>query len=447
MENEKLNEFDQEKLLGTSSLRSLLIQYCTPAIIAMLVTGLQGMIDGMYVGNVIGPNGMASVNLSIPFVQVIIGLTMIVSIGGQSHIGIKFGMKKIKEGQDTFRTFLLLLLGLSFCISTVGYFGNETIARLVGADDILMGYTSQYIKIMGLFAIPMSMLFYFGFLNRLIGKPELYFKASVIGLMGNILLNYVFIIKMDLGITGAALATGCAYMIGMLIVVWPILSNKYSLGIGKGEFNIHTIKPVLFNGASEGVNSVSIATTAYLFNMALMKAQGAEGVAAFTAINYIGMVGVMVLFGISDGIGPIVSYNYGHGKKDRVDKVLKVAHIATIVMGSIVFVALFFFGKTIISIFLGDEKELIEMAANGGRIYAFAFFFTGYNIVNSGYFTYIGKGIESVIVAGLRGLIFVVIGILVLPTFLGINGVWLCVPIAEFLTAIVGVYLLRRQQK
>lgn len=447
--SEEINELNgsmdgDEVLLGTKSIRSLLIQYCVPAIIAMLVTGLQAMIDGLYVGNVLGPDAMASVNLAIPFVQVIIGLTMIVSIGGQSHIGIKLGMGKVQEGQDTFRTFLIIILAGTLLISVVGFIFNYQIAGLMGADQVLRDSTAKYIQITALFACPMSLLFYFGFLNRLIGKPELYFKGSIVGLFGNIILNYIFIVKLNLGIGGAAMATAGAYTMGLLVVVGPILSNKYTLGVAKGEFNISCIKPVLFNGASEGVNSISIATTAYLFNMALMKEAGPSGVAAFTAVNYIGMLGTMVLFGISDGIGPIASYNYGHDRHDRVKRVLSIAHLITFVIGTALFVLLFFFGANITSMFLKGDQELVEMAASGGKLYSLAFFLMGYNIVNSGFFTFIGKGMESVLVAASRGIVFVGIGILVLPIYFGINGVWVCVAFAELMSAIIGTILLKR---
>lgn len=442
-DNDETMEID-ETVLGTKSIQSLMIQFCTPAIIAMLVTGLQAMIDGLYVGNVLGPEAMASINLAIPFVQIIIGLTMIISIGGQSHIGIKFGMGKIQEGQDTFRTFLLIIIGGTLCISIIGFLFSQQIAGLLGADQVLLLNTAKYIQVTSLFACPMSLLFYFGFLNRLIGKPELYFKGSLVGLLGNIVLNYLFIVKFGLGISGAALATAGAYSMGLLAVVGPILSNKYNLGVGKGSFNKSCILPVLCNGASEGVNSISIATIAYLFNMALMKEAGPNGVAAFTAVNYIGMLGTMVLFGISDGIGPIASYNYGHDRHDRVKKVLNIAHIITFVIGSGLFILLFFFGETITSLFLKEDKDLIEMAASGGRLYSFAFFLMGYNIVNSGFFTFIGKGLESVIIAASRGIVFVSIGITLLPMFFGIDGVWLCVAFAELIAAIIGTTLLRK---
>lgn len=433
----------EEEKLATLPIGSLLITYCIPAIIAMIIAGMQGMVDGLYVGNVLGPQAMASVNLAIPFVQTIIGGSMIVSIGAQSHIGIKLGMGKEKEAQDTFRTLLICATIIGGVITIGGGLFHKQIAIMVGANEELLPMVSQYIKYFSLFAIPTIYLFYFGFLNRTIGKPQLYFKATVMGLLFNVCINYVLIVKLGLGIRGAALATGLSYLLSMCVVVGPILSNKFTLGIQKGTYNKETITPVLYNGASEGVNSISIALTAYLFNMALMKEAGAEGVAAFTAINYVGMLGIMMLFGISDGVGPIISYNFGHGSKKRVAYVLKLAHLLTFILGGGIFALLYFAGGNISGIFLGGNKEIMELAQNGAKLYALGFIICGYNIVNSGYFTYIGEGVKSIIIAASRGLIFMIIGMIILPLFMGINGVWLCVPFAEIITAVIGVYLLK----
>lgn len=138
----------EEQKLASEPIGKLLITYCIPAIVSMIIAGMQGMVDGLYVGNVLGPDAMASVNLAIPFVQVIIGVSMIVSIGAQSHIGIKLGMGKEQEAQDTFKTLLVCALSLAVFITFSGIFFHEQIARLVGANDLLLPMVSQYIKIM-----------------------------------------------------------------------------------------------------------------------------------------------------------------------------------------------------------------------------------------------------------------------------------------------------------
>ncbi len=439
------NQVDtSDSIMLTGKIPRIFLKFTLPAVIAMLISGVQGMVDGIFVGNFIGSNAMASVNIAIPYLQTIIGLSMVISIGAQSHIGLKLGFGSVKEAQDTFQSFFRIIIVAAGIIMLAGLFFNYEIARIIGANDVLVDDTALYIRTLAVFAIPMVLMFYFGFLNRIIGRPELFFYGNVLSLVVNICLNYVLIGRLGLGMFGAGVATGMSYSSALLIVMWPMINKKNVINVLKGHFDKACIKPVLYNGSSEGVNSISISLTAFLFNMTLLRIAGEDGVAAFTAINYVGVVGMLVLFGISDGVGPLVSYNYGYGAFDRVKKIMRSGYGVNLLLGLIVFAVLFFGGEAIVSIFVKDNPEILELAVRGGKIYAFTFIFAGFNILNSGYFTFIGQGLESVMVAASRGLVFVTIGIFVLPLFLGIDGVWLCVPFAELCSTIVGGVLLYR---
>ncbi len=430
----------------TKSIPKLLVQFCAPAVLAMLITGIQGMIDGMFVGRYIGSNAMASVNIAIPFVQTIIGLSMVVSIGTQSYVGLKLGMKDEKAAEDTFQTFFRIISAVAIFITIMGLLFNREIAQVLGADEVLIDDVSTYIRMFSLFALPICLMFYFGFLNRIIDKPHYYFIGSIVSVVVNISLDYFLIAVFEMGILGASLATGLAYSSSLIIVVWPMVNKKNIINVFKGKFTKRYIFPVLYNGSSEGINSISIALTAFLFNMSLMDIAGPDGVAAFTAVNYVGTLGSLVLFGISDGIGPLVSYNYGHGGLTRVKSIMKISYTLNFIFGSMIFIALFFFGETLVSFFISDNTELINMAVNGGKLYGIAFFMAGFNILTSGYFTFIGKGLQSVVVAASRGVIFVSVWIFTLPIFLDINGIWLSVAFAEACAVIVGIILLKTQK-
>lgn len=438
------SEESQDSILLTERLVKVFVKFTIPAVVAMLLSGIQGMVDGIFVGNYIGSNAMASVNIAIPYLQSIIGMSMVVSIGSQSHIGLKLGFGSVKEAQDTFQSFFRIIMGIAGIIMLAGLFLNEEIARIIGANEVLLEGTAAYIHTLAYFAVPMCLMFYFGFLDRIIGKPELFFYGNVLSLCVNIVLNYVLIARLGLGMVGAGLATGISYSSALLVVVWPMVKPSNVINICKGTFDRQCVRPVLYNGSSEGINSISIALTAYLFNMSMLRLAGEDGVAAFTAINYIGTVGTLILFGISDGVGPLVSYNYGYGAFDRVKKIMRSAYVVNLLLGIVVFAVLFWGGEGVVSIFVKDNPEILEVAVIGGKLYAFTFLMAGFNILNSGYFTFIGQGIESAFVAASRGLVFVSIGILVLPMFMGIHGVWLCVPFAEACSMGIGIWLLRR---
>ena len=433
-----------ENILGREKISKLFVKYSLPAMISMVIAGMQTVIDGIFVGNVLGPNSMASVNIASPFVQVIIALAMIISIGSQSYMGLSLGAKDIKKTENIFRTSIISIICIGSIITLVGMLGSDMLAKGLGASEILMSEVATYIQYIAIYTIPMSLMFLLGFSGRIIEKPELYFYGSILSVIVNIVLDYLLIYELQLGVLGAATATGIAYSSGLLVVVWPMISNKNVIGIFKGKFDKSVIGPIMYNGSSEGINAASTAISAYLFNMAFMNLAGEIGVAAFTAINYIAQFGIMLMFGVSDGIGPIVSYNYGAKEYSRVDKVMSLSDKVLLVIGSAIFIILFFFGENIVKIFVGNDKVILELAAVGAKIYAFAFLVNGFNIVNSGYFTYIDKPKESAIVAAARGLIFIGVGIFTLPFIFGSNGIWMTIPFAEIVTIVV-VYLLRKK--
>ncbi len=434
---------NKETILGTEKIPKLMIKYCVPAVIAMMISGVQVMIDGIFVGNFVGPNALASVNIAGPFLSIIFGVAMIISIGTQSYIGISLGSGDTKKAQNSFTTFFRIILILAISITVLGQFLNDAIARTLGADELLLADVSTYIQVISIFAAPVCLMLYFGFLSRIVGSPERYLYGSILSVIVNVSLDYLFIARLDMRVTGAALATGIALSSSLLFVISPMLDKKNVINVFTGKFKTESIGAVLYNGSSEGINSLSGAVTTFLFNVSLMSVAGAGGVAAFTAISYVGMLGSMLLFGISDGIGPIVSYNFGMKDYQRVRKIMNTSYICNLIFGVMLFSLLFFFGEWLVGLFIKGDPELVALAVSGGKLYAFSFLMSGFNILNSGYFTFIGKGLESVLVAASRGLVFVSIGIFTLPLVFDINGIWLSVPFAEFCAVIVGLALLK----
>lgn len=432
---------ESDNILLDSKISSLFLKFTIPGIISMIMTGTQAIIDGLFVGNVLGSNGMASINIASPVLQIIFALAMVVTIGGQSYMGIKLGEGNTKKAQDVFKTLIIFIFIVGGCLTLIGFFFNNQIAMLLGADDMLIENVATYIKIISLFTIPISIMYFFGFTGRLLGKPQIYVRGVVLSLFSNIILNYIMIYKLNLGVFGAATATGLAYCITLLVVMIPVLDRKSCINIYHGEFDKKVIVPVLYNGSSEGISSISAAISAFIFNTAFMSMVGADGVAAFTAINYIGTLGTFLMFGISDGIAPIISYNFGNNNNDRVAECMKLGIKSVIFIGIMVFSVLTFFGKDLINLFINDNIVVYNLAAGGSKIYAITFLFIGYNLLISGYFTSIGNALFSIIMALSRGLIFIVIGRVVLPLFFDIYGIWMCIPFAEICTAFIGMRL------
>ena len=434
----------QENILGKEKISKLFIKFSIPAIIAMLISGMQTVIDGIFVGNFIGANAMASISIGAPFIQLVIGFSMLVSVGALSYMGRSLGEGNTDLTKDIFKTSVILLSVVSFILSIIGFLFNENISSLLGANYVLIENVANYIKIISLCVLPMSLAFLFGFSDRLIEKPDLYFKGMILSLIINITLNYILIKQLEFGIIGAALATGISYSSVFLIVLGPMINKKNIINIFVGKFNKKTIIPIIYNGSSEAIGSLASATSAYLFNMSFINIIGESGVAAFTSINYIAQFGTLIVFGIADGIGSILSYNYGAKNFDRVKRTFSLAVKISLVIGTLTFITLFFFSKNLVTLFTSSNPEVLEIAIAGSKLYAFAFLLNGFNTISSSYFTAIGYAKESVIIASCHGLIFIILGISILPKLFAINGIWLTVPFAEIMTLFISFRLITK---
>ncbi|MGL4742126.1 MAG: MATE family efflux transporter [Sarcina sp.] len=438
---------EEDNILGVERISKLFLKFVIPAIIAMVISGMQTVVDGIFIGNFVGANAMASISMAAPFLQITIGFGMLISIGAISYMGRSLGEGKTELTQNIFRTSTIILGVVSVILSVAGMFFSKQIVSLLGANEVLAADVATYIRILAIFILPMSMAFLFGFINRLVEKPELFFKGMIVSLIINIILNYILIGRLGLGVVGAAFATGVSYSVVLFVVIGPMLNKNNVINIFVGKFDKGTIWPVVYNGASEAVASVAAAVSAFLFNMAFINFIGENGIAAFTSINYVAQFGSFIVFGIADGIGSIISYNYGAKKFDRVKKIMSFSLKITAVVSIATFIILFFFSKPLVSIFIASEKEVLDIAVEGSKIYAFAFLLNGINTMCSSYFTSIGYAKESIIIAMARGLLFIVLGITFLPMLFDLGGVWLTVPFAEFMTFGICCFLIRRYLK
>lgn len=436
-----------QKILETEKLLKLFIKFTIPSIIGMVFLGIQGIIDGLFVGNVIGENALASVNLVQPYMQIIMAYALVIGVGAQSVIGINLGKGENEKAQNIFRTSLILLTLISILVMMFGIFFSDKIAIFLGANEVLLEGASTYIKIISYFIVFVSLMFLFEMIVRTIGKPNISLVSMILAVLLNVVLDYLLINKLNLGIKGAAVATGISYASAFFINIIPFLSKKTVVNIYKGKFDGSCLFPMVYNGSSEGISSLSNGFSMFLFNTALMKIAGESGIAAFSIINYIAQVGYMVLFGISDGVRPIISYNYGAENEERVNKTLKASIIVNLLIGIIIFIVMEMFSQPLINVFLKDGKSVLEMATTGAKIYGIAFLFNGVNILISSYFTAIDDPMSSIIVAASRGLLFIAVGIFILPYIFGINGIWGSIVFAEVITIIICFKLLKNRIK
>ncbi len=438
----------RENILGKENITILFLKYSIPTIAAMLFLGLNTIVDGLFVGNYVGASALASVNIAMPFISIMLALSVVVGIGTQSVIGRKLGEGDIAEANNAFKTALLLITGISLLFAAVAVGCTTQIAGLLGANEHLMPQVTAYISHLGLFLPFLGVMMVLDYVLKVMAKPVYAMLALVVAVISHMLFNWLFIVKLALGIKGAALAAGLGYSVAFCMAILPFVGGKVSLKPLVGSFDKSVAGHILYSGSSEGLTEVGAGITTFLFNITLMRYVGEMGVAAFSVISYLSFIGNNVLIGLSDGVGAIISYNYGSRQMERVKKALQLAAITAFVIGAGMFTAISVFSKEVISLFLDAGKEgILEFAVQGAKLYAFAFLVNGLNIVTSGYFTAIGNPKYAAMVAVSKGIVLVVLGILTLPVILGIGGIWLTVPIAEIITVMLSAVLVYRQFK
>ena len=438
----------KENILGTERIGKLFLRYSVPTIAAMLFLGLNTIVDGLFVSHYIGASALASVNIAMPFSSFLFALSVVIGIGTQSIIGRKLGAGSTVEANTAFTTALLLAGGVSLLFTAGAIAFPAEIAHFLGANEHLLPQVTTYIRYLGLFLPFLALMMVLDYALKTVAMPVYAMLALVVAVGSHILFNWLLVAKLAWGIQGAAIATGIGFMIAFFMAALPFFSQKAVLKPHAGSFDSQAARHILYNGSSEGLSELGTGITTFLFNITLMRYVGEMGVAAFTVISYLAFIGNNVLIGLSDGVGAIISYNYGSRQLERVKKALQLVAAAAMLIGLGIFAAIFAFSQEVVVLFLHEgNTEVLSFAVYGAKLYAFAFLVNGLNIVAAGYFTAIGSPKRALLIALSKGIVWVATGITVLPVLLGIQGIWLTVPIAESVTVALSGLLLYRHFK
>lgn len=440
----------EEQMLATGNVGKLFIQFGIPGVLGLLLIGFQPMVDGLFLINFVGPDALAGVNLFVPVYTFVSALAVVVGIGSQTIVSLSLGEKNYTTANDSFRTAGVFLTVFLLALSAVCYAGAEPLSRFLGADADLQHYTVDYIRYLSPFLPVLALLFLGDYMLKATARPYLALSLLGLVLLLNIVLDYLLVAVIGAGVKGAALATGISLSVPLLLMAVLLLRKDNIVSFRKGKFRYKLLWNMLYNGSSEGLSELSAGITVFLFNNVMMDLFGKSGVAAFTSVNYLLYLGVQLYVGLSDGIIPILSYNYGAGNKERVRATIRLGRRTNLIIGLIFFALLFWGGTFLVGHFFGNtdagDVEVIKAIAVTGATYvAFAFFFNGQNILSSSLFTSMGDARTSVVISLMRGLLLVVIGILILPLIFGNTGIWLVIPLSELVTLFYCLVIVRKK--
>lgn len=431
-------------ILETAPVGKLLIQYSIPAIIGMTVTSLYNIIDSVFIGHGVGPLAISGLALTFPLMNLVIAFCTLIGVGGAAVSSIYLGQKDDRKATEVLHNVLLLCIIGGVCFGFLTYLFLDPVLLFFGASAHTLPYARDFMSVL-LLGNPVSFVF-IGLNNimRATGYPKKAMLSSLLTVAVNIALAPVFIFWLGWGIKGAALATIIAQCCGLVWILNHFFNKSSYIHFQKGyyRFSRRIIRSIFAIGMAPFLLNVCASVVVIILNHSFKKYGGDLAIGAYGVVNRVLTLFVMIVIGLTQGMQPIIGYNFGALRFDRVQQALKKAVFVGVAIMSTGWVVSEIIPQHIVAVF-SDDAELNNLAAFGLRIGCLVFPFVGAQIVITNFFQSIGRAKISILLSLGRQLLFLIPLLLILPSYFGIAGVWYCMPISDFITFVAAVFTLR----
>lgn len=427
-----------------------LYRFCLPSIIMMVFTSIYGVVDGYFVSNYVGKTPFAAVNLIMPFLMIIGGVGFMIGTGGSALVAKHLGEKDENQARRVFSMMMILTLILGVSISVLGIIFADKVALLLGADIEMLDYCVTYARTCLIFNTMFMFQNVFQSFLVTAERPKLGLVVIVAAGCTNMLLDFLFIAVFQMGVVGAALATGLSQTVGGLLPLIFFLrkNNGSKLQMVRTRLELRPVLQACSNGASELMTNISSSVVSMLYNHQLLTLAGENGVSAYGVLMYVSFIFAAVYIGYSIGTAPIVGYNYGAQNHAELRNI-RVKSMRSMLIGGVIMVSLAeLLAPVLAGIFVGYDKKLFDMTVHAFRLFSFTFLLSGFNIWCSSFFTALNNGAISAAVSFLRTLVFQLAAVLILPIFFKLDGVWFSVAFAEVCAFIISmIFLIAKRKK
>ena len=358
------------------------------------------------------------------------------------------GEGKADKANQLFSLFVYVTALCGIVIAALGIIFIRPVASFLGAEEEMLDNCVTYGRII-LMALPFYMLQYeFQTFFATAEKPQLGLGVTVTAGVTNMVLDAVFIAVFDWGLVGAAAATAISQAVGGIIpLIYFSRPNTSLLRLTKTKFDGRSLLKACTNGSSELMSNISMSIVSMLYNVQLIKYAGEDGVAAYGVLMYVNMIFLAAFIGYSVGSAPITSYNYGAENSAELKSILKKSFVIIGTFSVCMLALAELLAYPLAKIFVGYDAELLKLTLRGFRIFSFSFLFAGISIFGSSFFTALNNGLISALISFLRTLVFQIAAVLILPIFLGIDGIWLSIIAAEIMSMIITVLLLIKMRQ
>ena len=424
-----------------------ILKFAVPTIAMTVFMSFYTMVDGLFVSNLIGTNALSAINLTAPIIQLVTAISTMLATGGSAVIMKKMGEQKTDEAKEDF-TFLILvnvIVGIVMC--TVGYLAMDHIFAGMNLSADVEGYCVEYLSRYLVFTVPILLMNNFTLYMIASGKANLSLVCSVTGGVLNMVLDFVFVATFDMGISGAAIATGLGYSVTAVVGLFVFGRKKSLLHFKKPVFRFKVLANAAANGCSEMATALVTGIITMMFNWTMLHYVGEDGVAAVTIIMYVLMFASSLYTGYSYGVAPMLSFYYGEQNHEKLKKLVALSMKVVAVISMVAVAASFMLTRPLVSVFARPDNPVYDLAVTGNRICTVALFFIGFNIFASGMFTALSNGIVSAVLAFSRSFVFMLITMIVLPLILGVNGIWLATPAAELMALALSIFMFSKYRK
>lgn len=428
---------------------SKLLRFVFPSIIMMIFTSIYGVVDGLFVSNFAGKTAFASINLVMPFVMILGGIGFMIGTGGTALVSKVLGEGRKEKANKIFTMMIIFTLLLGTLLSVIGVVSMPWVADFLGATEEMMADCILYGRIVTGFTVAFMLQNVFQSFLIAAEKPKLGLLATVLAGVTNMVLDAIFIIVFKWGVAGAAIATGLSQCVGGIFpLIYFSRDNSSLLRLTKTKLEIKPILNACGNGSSELMSNISLSVVSMIYNFQLMKYVGEDGVSAYGVLMYVQFIFVAIYIGYAIGCAPITGYHFGAQNHGELKNMLRKSAFLSAISGVVLTILAIVLSSPLAKLFVGYDEELYELTRHAFSLFAYSFLLAGFNIFTSSFFTALNNGAVSAAISFMRTLIFQTSSVLILPIFLGVDGIWWAITVAEVFAFILSlIFLFAKREK
>ena len=441
---------NSQKRLGEMKVGKLILEFSIPAVIGMLVNTLYNIIDRVFIGHIegIGTLAMAGVGITMPLMFIILAFGMLIGIGTATRISIKLGQHDKEGAEKHLGNAVTLIIITSIFLTITGLLFANPLLKMFGASENIIGYGEQFIQVIFIGCIFNLISFSLNHSIRSDGSPKIAMASMLISAIINIILDPIFIFGLNLGVRGGALGTVVAQIISSVWILYYFTKGSSTLKIRRKNLKLEkgVVLSIFAIGISPFTMQIAQSAVQVVSNNSLQAYGGDIAVSGMTIINSLAMIFLMPIFGLNQGLQPIIGYNFGAKKHNRVKQAVKYGVITATVIVTIGFIVIQGFPEKLVMIF-NNDSSLIDVTSHGMRIFLIMLPLIGGQIIVTNYFQSIGQVKISMFLSLLRQVIILIPCLIIIPMFMGLDGIWIAGATSDLLSVIITVCVLIKTSK